>query len=216
MEDKFTKTKAEYGKKVATGIGRGIYINVATVDKGQNGNNQYKCTILIGKEDKSALTTVREECIRVAKTAFPGVDLKTIEWPWKDGDAKPKRPGHINHIYLLAKAYATKKDGTPLNPPRTLSQDGKSAIDPKVLYNGCLVRLSVTPKSYTMPDNVTYVQPDGTRKEVTELKRGISLMLNGVQFCGDAERFAVGGDDDMFDAVESTSCASVTEEELPF
>lgn len=215
------KKKAVYMKgSVATGQGILAYSHIDTPDTSNYGHGCWNCTILHPKKDnifKTVNKTLREECIKVAKEAFPEVtDLTKIEWPWKDGDKYPKREQHAGMSFMFAKQFPMRRDGvTPNDPIIVLGPDGKSQISAKAIYWGCMGRMRVTPYSYTIPKVFNIEKADGTYETKTVLVKGISLLLKAVQFCGDGQKFKGGHEDLDFDAADGYASAGVSAEVAP-
>jgi hypothetical protein len=212
------KKKAIYSKTpVATGLGVLTYTHIDTPDNSTYGKGLFNATILHPLKDDAYKTlnkALREECIRIAKEAFPeevvngAIDAKKIEWPWRNGDKYPKREQHAGNSFMFAKQYPKRKDGTPNDPIAVLGPDGRSIISPKAIYWGCLGKLKVTPYSYSLEKKVTKVLPDGSEVEENRVIKGVALLLIGVQFVGDGQKFKGGNREVTFDAVEGYSAAS--------
>lgn len=219
------KKKAVYSKTpVATGIGILTYVHVDQPDNSTYGKGLFNATILHPLKDDAYKTlnkALREECIRVAKEAFPEeivngtLDMKKIEWPWRNGDKYPKREQHAGNSFMFAKQYPKRKDGTPNDPIAVLGPDGRSLLSPKAIYWGCQGRLKVTPYSYSLSKKITKVLADGREVEEDKTVKGIALLLVGIQFCGDGQKFKGGTREVTFDAVEGYSApvAQTTEEQ---
>ena len=195
----------QYGNKVKTGECFASFPHLAAPDKGrQYSDNKFKVdAIFCNKESMASLVA---ECKTLAKTNFGTTD--NVKYPWKDGNegSTSKFQGYPDHFYITPKTGEDKA-------PRVVGPNPIHAYDPAKIYGGAIIRVNVTPKAYTMPEEIIEVQPDGTRKKIKIEVKGITLYLNAVQFVRDSERF--GGGEDATGGFDDVSGGD-TEEEADF
>jgi hypothetical protein len=159
--------------RVVTPVGRCQFSSLAEPDSGhQFADDKYKLTLLWDK-DKN-INALEQACIDEAKAEWgDAFDVGAVQFPFKDGDDKPKWEGFPGSHYITPKSK---------NAPRIV--DAKNQImAAEDVYDGAYVRCSVTPFAYTLAG-----------------QKGVTLYLNNVQFVKDGEQFMSGGDD--FDAIE--------------
>ena len=166
------------GREVLSPPCRLQFPNIAEPDVGgQFSDGKYKGFFLFDKEETEfdAMQEVAEE---LCMQAF-GVTLREIEQiPFKNGDLKNWQ-GFANTIYVIAKSKNPPDCWSPTADPST-GQLYK--IDPKKLYAGCICRAVFVPFAYMSGSN-----------------RGITFLLNFVQFLEDAPRFGGLGQVDARD-----------------
>lgn len=180
----------QYGKKVATGECFASFPHLSEPDTGkQYSDDKYKVDAIF--TDKDQMASLVAECKTLAKTNFGTTD--GIKWPWKNGDegSVSKFQGYPGRYFITPKT----KDSIPVVGPNP-----KVGMDPAKVYGGAIIKVNVTPKAYEMQKEGVEIQPDGTRKNVKFVEKGITLYLNGVQFLRDSERFGAedGGGEGMF------------------
>ena len=171
-----------FGPKIITGEGRCSFPKVAEPDNSKFGQGKYSIDIIF--EDESAMKSLKDGCIAHAKDFYNTDDISEIKMPWKDGDQMgAKYAGYEGNQWVRAKS---KNEPTVVDPNR-------KQLDPKKIYGGCDIRLNLTPLAYELEDEVIIVENGQKRKE-KEIIKGVTVLLNAVQFVRDNERFGGGGD----------------------
>lgn len=174
-------------------IGRAQYVhliepdNIAFEAKGRKvkPDNKYKITFYVNK--KTDTTALEEVCKAAAKKEWGDVDLKTIKFPFKDGDTKEGWEGAEGNYYLILKSQFK---------PFIVGADGKTILEPDRIYNGCFVRPLVSPYAFI------------NLKDENE----VTLRLIGIQFVKDGEPFTSGRSGNEFGEISEAELA----EEIPF
>jgi len=182
-----------YGNKVRTGECFASFPHLAEVDKGrQFSDNKFKVDGIF--TSKEAMAPLVAECKQLAKTNFGTTD--DIHFPWKNGDegSVSKFQGYPGHYYITPKTGEDKPPVVVGPAPKTNPADANGVFDRRKIYAGAIIKLNVTPKAYTMTDELIVEKADGSRVKEKVEKKGITLYLNAVQFVRDSERFG-GGDD---------------------
>ena len=170
-----------FGERIITGEGRCSFPHLAEPDNSKFGQGKYHVDLIF--EDDSQSSKLKADCIAHAKAFYKVEDVSEIKFPWKDGNKNAKYTGYEGNEFITAKCK---------QQPNVVDRN-KKVFDPKKVYGGCNIRLSVTPLAYEMEDEVFVVENGQKRKETLKIQ-GISLVLNAVQFVGDNERFGGGGD----------------------
>lgn len=145
---------------------------------GQFATKKYKASLLIPKE--SDISILRNAVIKCAKETW-GDEIKSMkdfQSPFQDGD---KKKGDESNGCVVITGKNKKR---PL-----LVGPGRGDLEPDDVYGGCYARFAVTVYSYEGSETVK--QPDGSK--TTELVRGVTLLLDGVQKIEDGESFGGGG-----------------------
>lgn len=182
----------QYGRKVKTGECFASFPHLENPDTGrQFSDNKFKVDAIFTSEE--AMAELKAECEALAQLNFG--TTKDVSFPWKNGNdgSTSKFQGYPGRQFITPKTGADK--------PPVVVGPAREPYDPAKIYGGAIIKVNVTPKAYTMTDEIMVVQPNGDRKMEKIKKNGITLYLNGVQFIRDSERF--GGDgsnpDSMFD-----------------
>lgn len=170
----------QIGKDVVSPPARLQFISIAEPDTGgQYSDGKYKATFLFSKTETEfgSMKAVIEE---LAQQAF-GCSAKELEYlPFKDGDEKTWQ-GFPGAIYIVAKSKFPVDVWSPIKDAAT---GELYRLDPKKLYPGCIVRAHFAPLAY-MSGNA----------------RGITFILNFIQFLEDASRFGGIGQIDARDVL---------------
>lgn len=170
-----------FGDKVITGEGRCSFPKLAEPDNSKFGQGKYSVDMIFESEDEMA--SLKKACIAHAKMFYKTDDVSDIKFPWRDGNENSKYAGYEGNQFIRARSK---------NEP-AIVDGNRRALDPKKIYGGCTIRLNLTPMAYELEDEVIVIE-NGERKNIKEKIKGITVLLNAVQFVGDNERFGGGGD----------------------
>lgn len=170
----------QIGKDVLSPPARLQFLSIAEPDiGGQYSDGKYKATFLFSKTDTEfgQMKAVVEE---LAQQAF-GCSAKELDYlPFKNGDEKEWQ-GFPGSIYIVAKS---KFPVDVWSPTKDAATGELNRIDPKKLYPGVIARAHFAPLAY-MSGN----------------KKGITFILNFIQFLEDAPRFGGIGQIDARDVL---------------
>lgn len=163
--------KSVFINNVVSPVGRLAYPHLGQPDnEGTYADGKYKCTLLIPKS--AGIDSMKKAVQECAQQAFPGVPLKALALPFRDGDKKGKED-FTDCVYVTVK---TKR-------PPMLVDRAKQRIDANELYAGCKVRLVLTAMSYVGSEKVR--NADGEIETVES--KGITFLLEVVQKVDDGE-----------------------------
>lgn len=181
-----SKLNAEIGKDgqarvtVTSPVGRVSFPSLLKPDTGREfSDEKYKVTLLFPKTDKEGLAVLKEAVQAVAAAKWPGVNLKQIATPFRNGDEKEDWDGYPGHIFITAKSK---------QKPGLVGPTKKSLGEGEEIYGGCYARARITAFTYAKGPN-----------------RGVSFALESVQFVRDGERFGKGVDVDFPDDLDASS-----------
>lgn len=128
---------------------------------GQYPSNKYEATLLFPRET-SDFKILKGICGTVARQKWlDGVDLKTVKFPFRNGD-EHKYDSFHGHVYIKAKNGNQPQFYGPAKEPFT----------PDAFYAGCYVYASLSAMTYEAAG-----------------QKGVSFLLNGLQFVKNGERF---------------------------
>ena len=165
------------GEAVVTPKARLAFPSLEEPDTGHKySNDKFKATLLFDK-DETDFDSLQSAVENTAQDAWDDIeDLEDIDvLPFRDGaDKDEKYQGFESAIYVIAQS----KYPVPCYGP------DKTPLQAKELYPGCYCRAVLSPMAYENSDG-----------------RGITFLLQGVQFLEDGPRFGGGSIDptDIFD-----------------
>lgn len=160
----------------------------------ESGEPKYSASFLLEK-DHLDLAALKKKAAEVAQAKFPGVDLKTLKFPFTDGNK------------LKTQAEANDKDGSfyeDMIVLKTSSQfepqvlDGRNdppteTVDQKIIYSGCFCAAEVNFVAYDR------TQADG--------KDGVTAYINVAVFVRAGERIAGRNAAESFRGIRGQSSA---------
>jgi hypothetical protein len=169
-----------FASQVVTGECYCSFPKLDKPDESKFGQNKYAIDAIF--LDDTQATSIVKACKDHAMLNYKTTE--GIDFPWKDGSShnKSKYSGYKGRKFIVAKSK---------QQPVVVDVNNK-ALDPTKVYGGAIVRVNVTPMAYQIEDDVVIVE-DGVKRIEKEVKRGITVILNGVQFLRDSERFGGGG-----------------------
>ncbi len=188
------KNKA-FGDKIITGECRASFPKLAKPDDSKFGQNKYSIDGIF--ESKAEMKTLMQQCKDHAM-AFYGT-VEGIKFPWKDGGSQSKYAGYEGNQFIRVRSKQKP----------TIVDKNRKPFDASEVYGGCVVRINCTPLAYEMDEEIIEVV-DGVRKKVIEKIKGVTVLLNAVQFIRDGESFgggneSGGGFDDNYKDEDSES-----------
>lgn len=196
MADKEKKSSNIVGKGIVTPRARLSYPYLEKPDEGREfSDGKFKVTLLFPKEG-SDFAVMKNALLAVAQEKW-GKDtlLKDLDLiPFKNGDDHPDWSGYADHIFLTAKS---KFPVMCIGPTRVNGQ--WPMIQAKDCYAGCYVRAIVAPCAFMRGQD-----------------RGVTFLLNSVQFLEDGPRFGglgVVDAGDMFGEWDGAKAGSDPEKE---
>jgi hypothetical protein len=176
----------------------------------ESGEAKYSALFMFPK-DHPDLAAIKTRAVEVAKAKWPGVDTKSLKFPFSDGNAQK------------AKAEADSKDGAFYEDMILLKTSSKfepvvldarndplsETIDQKLVYSGCYVAAEVNFVAYDR------TQADG--------KDGVTCYLNIVCYVRKGERIAGRNAAEAFRGIrgqasneDPTGGALGLDDEIPF
>jgi len=170
---------AAFGPKIITGECRASFPKLAKPDDSKFGQNKYSIDGIF--ESKDAMKSLMDGCKAHAQ-AFYGT-TEGIKYPWKDGAAQAKYSGYEGNQFISSRSKQKP----------TIVDKNRKPFDATEIYGGCVVRINCTPLAYEMDDEIIEVV-DGVRKKVVEKIKGVTVLLNAVQFIRDGESFGGGNE----------------------
>ena len=146
----------------------------------------YSLCVLVPKTDTATVAKIKAS-IDAFKTdpkaiqIWGGKFMANFKTPLRDGDTErdtDKDPSYKGHWFINANTS---------NKPDVVDQALRPVLDPREIYNGCFVRVSLTPGAYSVDGN-----------------KGIKFYLGNVQKLADGPRIGEGMSraEDDFTAVE--------------
>lgn len=170
----------QIGQDVLSPPARLQFISIAEPDTGgQYSDGKYKATFLFSKTD-TEFGPMKKVIEDLSQQAF-GCSAKELDYlPFRDGDEKEWQ-GFPGSVYVVAKSKFPVDVWSPTKDP---ASGELFRVDAKKLYPGVIARAHFAPLAYM----------SGT-------KRGITFILNFIQFLEDAPRFGGIGQIDARDVL---------------
>ena len=107
--------------------------------------------------------------------SFRELERISMELCKTEGIENPKLPWKIDEKTGMASIIAASRNAVPL------ADSAGNKVDPKLARNGEFCKISVTPSTYHIEEQSSYVTPDGLRHPTVNVKEGVNLFLNGVK-----------------------------------
>lgn len=170
----------QIGETVLSPAARLQFLNIAEPDTGgQYSDGKYKATFLFSKTD-TEFGPMKKVIEDLSQQAF-GCSAKELDYlPFKDGDEKEWQ-GFPGSIYIVAKS---KFPVDVWSPTKDAASGELFRVDAKKLYPGVIARAHFAPLAY-----------------MSGSKRGITFILNFIQYLEDAPRFGGIGQIDARDVL---------------
>lgn len=170
----------QIGQDVLSPPARLQFLSIAEPDTGgQYSDGKYKATFLFSKTD-TEFGPMKKVIEDLSQQAF-GCSAKELDYlPFKDGDEKEWQ-GFPGSVYIVAKS---KFPVDVWSPTKDATTGELYRVDAKKLYPGVIARAHFAPLAY-MSGN----------------KRGITFILNFIQYLEDAPRFGGIGQIDARDVL---------------
>ncbi len=193
MADK-DKKPSDFINDVITPPGRAAFCHLKKADTtGEYADDKWKVRLLFekGTDFKDFQKKVRL-CAR--RKFGKDIQLKDIQVPWTDGDERDDLDGHAGCWYMNLKS--TKRP--------TIVGRKKEDLDPEEIYGGCKIRCVISLMPYTGTEN-QIIMVDGKKKKKKVRYKGVTCLLDLVQFMGHDEPFGNGNSSakrDLLDDLE--------------
>ena len=183
---------------ISTPLGRACNIwlkNAKTAEHDKKfPDDKFQIEILVPKANKSQLRALYEACEDIKRLAtakgniWEGVDPKTIQLPFLDGDQTAAKYPHYAGMYRLHPKRKQEK-GRP-----AIYDAQKKLIDPGDVYAGSWGRAGVILHTYNGAPAKERVKDEATGeyKFITVETRGITMILESYQFWRDGEPITFG------------------------